>query len=138
MTEPKPKVLYILHNHAELHPGGSEMYVAELYEGMRESSEFEPVLVARAGSDERVRRVPHPGAPFGMLDRDPNQYLVLVENEWLDLFLMTAHDKTLYTRYFANFLLAHNPDVVHFHHTLFLVYDLISLVRFVLKFVVLV
>jgi glycosyltransferase involved in cell wall biosynthesis len=128
----RSKVLYILHNHPELHPGGSETYAVELYEAMREYGEFEPLLVARVGSDERVRRTLHPGAPFMLLDGDPNQYLVLIENERLDLFYMTAHDKQLYTSYFAKFLLAHKPDVVHFQHTLFIGYDLISLVRQVL------
>jgi glycosyltransferase involved in cell wall biosynthesis len=132
MPESRPKVLYILHNHPELHPGGSETYAAELYEAMREAGEFEPLLVARVGSDETIRRTLHPGAPFSMLNRDPNQYLVLVENQWLDLFYMTARDKTLYTRYFADFLRAHKPDVVHFQHTLFIGYDLISLTRQVL------
>jgi glycosyltransferase involved in cell wall biosynthesis len=128
----KSKVLYVLHNHPALRPGGSETYAAELYEAMRASGEFEPLLVARAGSDERMQRPVHPGAPFSMLDRDPNQFLVLIEDRWLDLFYMTANDKTLYTRYFANFLRAHEPDVVHFQHTLFIGYDLISLARRVL------
>jgi glycosyltransferase involved in cell wall biosynthesis len=128
----KKRVLYVLHNHPWLHPGGAETYALELYEAIQASGAFEPLLVARMGSDPHVRRTLHQGAPFSMLDRDPNQYLVLIENKWLDLFYMSAHDKTLYTTYFANFLRAHKPDVVHFQHTLFIGYDVISLTRKVL------
>jgi glycosyltransferase involved in cell wall biosynthesis len=126
---PKPKVLYILHNHPALHPGGSETYALELYETMRASDAFEPVLVARMGSDDRVRHAVHPGAPFRTLDGDPNQHLVLIEDEVCDHFYTTVSDKALYYKYFADFLTTHKPDIVHFHHTLFIGFDLISLVR---------
>ncbi len=42
---------------------------------------------------------------------------------------MTSKDKAVFSTYFANFLRAHKPDVVHFQHTLFVGFDLISQVR---------
>ena len=45
------KVLYVVHNHPTLHPGGAEAYALELYEAMRETPEVEPVLLARIGSN---------------------------------------------------------------------------------------
>jgi glycosyltransferase involved in cell wall biosynthesis len=128
----KAKVLYVLHNHPSLHPGGPETYSLELYEAMRESAEFEPVLVARAGSERGIQRSHRPGAPFSSLDGDPNQYLVLVEQEGFDFFYMTYGDKSLYTRYFADFLRAQDPDLVHFQHSLFIGCELISLIHYLL------
>ena len=46
----KRRVLYVLHNHPTVHPGGAEAYALELYEAMRSSEQFEPLLVARIGS----------------------------------------------------------------------------------------
>jgi hypothetical protein len=130
----KPRVLYILHNHPTLHPGGAEAYALELYEAMRESDEFEPLLVARTGSNPNfiIPRTAHPGAPFSSVNGDPNQYFVYTEMDDFDFFTMSSMDKSLYTTYFADFLLAQRPDIVHFQHTLFIGYDLISQVRHIL------
>src|SRR6478672_8801724 len=45
------RVLYIVHNHPALHPGGAEAYALELYEAMRDRPDVEPVLLARIGSN---------------------------------------------------------------------------------------
>jgi hypothetical protein len=42
---------------------------------------------------------------------------------------MTSRDKGLYTRYIADFIEAHKPDIVHFQHTLFIGFDVVSAVR---------
>ena len=68
----KKKVLYILHNHPVIRPGGSESYALELYEAMRGSEEFEPVLMARLGNDVAADRTPHAGAPFSRVNEDEN------------------------------------------------------------------
>lgn len=128
----RKRILYVLHNHPSVIPGGAEAYALELYEAMRASDEFEPLLVARIGSTVAVRRSPHPGAPFSAVNGDPNQYFAFTETEHFDFFYMTLRDKDFYSRHFAEFLEAYRPDVVHFQHTLFLGYDLISLVRQVL------
>src|SRR5436190_8062322 len=99
---------------------------------MRASGEFDPVLVARMESNYLFRRSSHPGAPFSAVEGDPNQYFVFQEDEAVDFFYMSAKDKSFYTTYFANFLKAQKPDVVHFQHTSFLGYELISLTRRVL------
>jgi glycosyltransferase involved in cell wall biosynthesis len=125
----KTKVLYVLPNHPSLHPGGPETYALELYEAMRDSAEFEPILLARMGSEGDVPQRHRPGDPFSSLEGDPNQYLVLVEREGFDFFYMTYGDKSLYNRYLADFLRFHKPDIVHFHDSLFLGCELISLIR---------
>jgi glycosyltransferase involved in cell wall biosynthesis len=134
MTMGKTKILYILHNHPTLHPGGAEAYAVELYEAMQASSEFEPLLIARTGSNPnfKIPRTDHPGAPFSSVNGDPHQYFIFTDMDNFDFFTMSSRDKSLYTTYFEDFLLAHKPDVVHFQHTLFIGYDLISETRRVL------
>jgi hypothetical protein len=49
----KPKVLYVVHGHPSLFPGGSETHALELYQAMRAAGECEPLLLARAAFDVR-------------------------------------------------------------------------------------
>ncbi len=125
----KPKVLYICHNHPIVRPGGAEAYALELYEGMRQHGEFEPIFVAKGGPPLSKRKQPHPGSPFGLVDGDPNQYFVYTEGYEFDYLYGSMVGKEFYTKHFHEFLLAYKPAVVHFQHTLFLGYDLIREVR---------
>ena len=125
----KTKVLYVLHNHPALFPGGAEGYALELYESLRDSPDFEPLLVARIGPNVASSRTSHPGAPFSAVGDDPNQYFLYTQPNDFDFFNMTSRDKNLYTQYIADFIRAHKPDIVHFQHTLFIGYDLVSAVR---------
>lgn len=126
------KVLYVVHNHPTLHPGGAEAYALELYEGMRETPGVEPVLLARIGSNVARQRVGRPGTPFSAVNEDPNQYFVFTETDHFDFFTLTSRDKSLYSQHLANFLLAQRPDVVHLQHTHFIGLDLLSQIRRVL------
>ncbi len=125
----KAKVLYVLHNHPALFPGGAEAYALELYLALRESTEFEPILVSRIGPNVASARKSHPGAPFSAAGDDPNQYFLFTQTDDFDFFTMTSRDKGLYTNYLAAFIEAHRPDIVHFQHTLFIGYDAVSAVR---------
>jgi glycosyltransferase involved in cell wall biosynthesis len=126
------RVLYVVHNHPTLHPGGAEAYALELYEAMREAPDVEPILLARIGSNVARQRVAHPGTPFSSVNGDPNQHFVFTETEHFDFFTLTSRDKTLYTRHLTDFLLAHRPDVVHLQHTHFIGLDLLTQIRRVL------
>jgi glycosyltransferase involved in cell wall biosynthesis len=126
------RVLYVVHNHPTLHPGGAEAYALELYESMRETPAVDPVLLARIGSNVARQRVAHPGTPFSSVNGDPSQYFVFTETDHFDFFTLTSRDKSLYSQHLTNFLLAHRPDVVHFQHTHFIGLDLLSQVRRVL------
>jgi glycosyltransferase involved in cell wall biosynthesis len=123
------KVLYVAHNHPTVRPGGAEAYALELYEAMRVSQEFEPVLAARIGEGTSVEASAHAGAPFSVIGNDPNQYYIRTEWDGIDFFLETYRDKRLYTVYIADFLEAYKPDLVHFQHTHFIGYDFVTLVR---------
>ena len=126
------RVLYVVHNHPTLHPGGAEAYALELYEAMREAPGVEPILLARIGSNVARQRVAHPGTPFSSVNGDPNQHFVFTETEHFDFFTLTSRDKALYTRHLTDFLLAHRPDVVHLQHTHFIGLDLLTQIRRVL------
>jgi len=125
----KTKVLYVLHNHPALHPGGAEQYALELHRAIRLSDEIEPILVARTGPSPGRQDTTHPGSPFSLVEDQADEYLVYTEWDGFDFFHQTSRDKALFSTYFANFLRAHKPDVVHFQHTLFIGCDLISQVR---------
>src|SRR5688572_19140180 len=116
----KRKVLYVLHGHPVVRPGGAEGYALELYESMRKSKDYEPVLVARIGTAGYTDPPRRPGAPFTVIGDDPNQYFVLTEWPPYDEFLETYREKSLYTTYIADLLRAFRPHVVHFQHTHFI------------------
>jgi len=129
----KKKVLYVMHNHPVVYPGGAEAYAYELYEALRGSDAIEPLLVARIGSGPSMQRGSHPGAPFSAVTPDdPNQFFLYTDWESYDWFKMTSRNKRLYGTYLTDFLRVHKPDVVHFQHMHFIGYDAVSHTRRVL------
>lgn len=126
---PKRKVLYICHNHPSVRPGGAEEYALELYEGMRCSEEFEPILLAKGGPPMSSFRQPHAGTLFAPVNDDPHQYFFYTSGEDFDSFYGTSRDKDCYTRAFHDFLVAFRPEIVHFQHTVHLGYDLLRQVK---------
>jgi glycosyltransferase involved in cell wall biosynthesis len=118
------RVLYICHDHPRVHLGGAEVYAYELYQAMRASGRFEPLLLARA---TKPSHRPHAGTPFRWVDEDRNQ--VLWYPEPFDGLFMTTHKKEQYTVHFHAFLSRYRPDVVHVQHTSGLGFDLIRQIR---------
>jgi glycosyltransferase involved in cell wall biosynthesis len=123
------RVLFVCHNHWALLAGGVESYVAGVYDTLRESPEFEPFVLARAGQPYSRTDAQHPDAPLAMVGRDPNQYLLYTDFSKFDYEFGRLRDKSVLTRSFADFLLALQPDVVHFHHTLYMGYDLVRVTK---------
>ncbi len=122
----KRKVLYVSHNHPSVRPGGAEAYALELYEEMRESDEFEPIFLAKGGPPLAETGRLHNGTHFGPVNEDSNQYFFYTDGYVFDwLYGTITSDKEIYTKHFHEFLIAFQPDVVHFQHTLHLGYDLI-------------
>jgi glycosyltransferase involved in cell wall biosynthesis len=123
------KVLYVLHNHPAVMPGGAETYALELYRAMRDSGPYETILLARTGPPvSRSGRV-HEGTLLEPVGEDPGQYFFHTDIEEYDWFLSTSGNKAVYTRFYRDFLRAFRPDVVHFQHTLFLGYDILRETR---------
>jgi glycosyltransferase involved in cell wall biosynthesis len=126
---PKRKVLYVCHNHPSVRPGGAEAYALELYEAMRASDEFEPIFVARSGPPVSTISRPHEGTLFTTVNADSNQYFFYTDASNFDWFYGTTPNKEVHTKFFHELLVAYQPDVVHFQHTLFLGYDLVRYTR---------
>jgi glycosyltransferase involved in cell wall biosynthesis len=129
----KHRILYVSSNHGAISPGGLESYTQELYEEFRQSDDFEPIYIARAGEPFTERSCHHGWSPFAMVGDDPNQYLFYTDTfaevlKYDALFRRWA-EKPVLTRFFRDFLLAQKPDVVHFHHTNFLGYDILRVTR---------
>ena len=125
---PKKKVLYVCHNHPIVMPGGAEVYALELYEAMRDSDEFEPIFLARAGATV-INTHSRPGSRFAALKKDRNQHFIYTKTSDFDFFNLTSRNKDIYTKDLHEFLLTHQPDIVHFQHTHLLGYDLIRQTR---------
>jgi glycosyltransferase involved in cell wall biosynthesis len=122
-----------VHNHPTVRPGGAETYAYELYEAMRSSDEFEPLFLARTGPP--VSAIPryHEGTLLtSVTNRDPNQYFFYTDVTNYDWMNGKSPTKEILTRFFTEFLEIHEPDVVHFQHTLFLGYDMLRATRNVL------
>jgi glycosyltransferase involved in cell wall biosynthesis len=127
----KKTVLFFVHGHPAVQPGGAEQYGYELYQALGRSDEFEPVLVARVGPRAGAAGDPHPGTRLCGVGGGPGQVLVYTgEEEWEPLNL-SLRNKTLYFEEVGAVLDAYRPDVVHFQHTLWLG---VGLVRFVRQF----
>jgi glycosyltransferase involved in cell wall biosynthesis len=125
----KPRILYVVHNHPSVRPGGAEAYAFELYEAMRTSGEFEPILLAKGGPPLAPVGHLHEGTQFAPVNDDPSQYFFYTDGYEFDWLFGTMTGKEIYTKHFHSFLKAFQPDIVHFQHTLHLGYDLIRQVK---------
>jgi glycosyltransferase involved in cell wall biosynthesis len=126
MSDARRKVLLVSHNHPHIKPGGAEGYALNLYEAIRDAGEFEPVFLARTGPafmPPTEFRPPHPYSPITSVNDDPNQYLIHTDLTGFDTFFHRSPRKETATRDYYNFLLAHEPDIVHFQHNYMLGYD---------------
>jgi glycosyltransferase involved in cell wall biosynthesis len=122
-------VLYVLHNHPSVMPGGAETYALELYEAMTGSQRYRPLVLARTGPPvSRSGRV-HEGTLLEPVGTDPDQYFFHTDIDDYDWFLSTSRNKDIYTKFYRDFLEAYRPDVVHFQHSLFLGYDILRETR---------
>src|SRR5438552_2684584 len=119
-----PKVLYVCLNHPKQRPGGAEQYAYELFTTVRDSSEFDAVWVAKVGPPMSIDAA-HPGTRFGLFDGVQDEYGIHTdpEVEEFDRLDGTARRKRIYTEDWRAFLRIHRPDVVHFHHNMFVGYD---------------
>jgi len=128
-----PRLLYISSNHLSVTPGGLETYTHDLYQAFRDSDEFEPMFIGRAGPPYTEDGCYHGTSPFRILEDDPNQVLFYT-NTFADL---SQYDplfgrwkgKQVLTRFFQDFLVAQRPDIVHVQHTMFLGYDVLRVIR---------
>ena len=125
----KLRVLYVCHNHSSVVPGGVETYAFELYQAMRESASFEPILLSRIGHPHTGPDPVHRGTFTSGVNHDPNQYLFYTDVSDFNWLMLTPRRKDGTTRFFREFLESYRPDIVHFQHTLFFGFDVITQTR---------
>ena len=123
------KILFVSHNHPEIRPGGAEGYALDVYEGIREAGEFEPVLLSRSGPPISIGTRYHEGRPITLVNHDPQQYFFYTDMSDWDWVFGRSPRKTALTRFFREFLLEQKPDIVHFQHTLYMGYDILRVTR---------
>jgi glycosyltransferase involved in cell wall biosynthesis len=129
MVGGRKKVLFLAHNHPAVRPGGAEAYALELYQAMRSSRDFDAVFMSRSGPPVSVTGPHHEGRPITLVGDDPNQYFFYTDLSDWDWTFGRSPQKSALTRFYAEFLLDQNPDVVHFQHTQFLGYDILRVTR---------
>jgi len=118
------KVLLVSLFHPELVRGGAQQVCYELFQGLRETGDVEPVLLASV--DESVPALFKSGARITGFDRRPNEFLFLsrgYDYQWHKVF------NPLLIEAYVEFLHLIEPDVVHFHHFLTLGIDLLTVTR---------
>jgi glycosyltransferase involved in cell wall biosynthesis len=124
------RLLLVVHSHPEFLVGGVEVYVKNLYDALRVSDRFEPILLARAGRPFTPTDRPHEGTPLALVSEDPNQYLLYTRFADFDpLYGRLCESKGEIARAFQEFLKAQQPDIVHFQHSAYLGYDMVRAVR---------
>jgi len=124
------KVLYVCHNHPRVRAGGAETYAHELHLAMRSQPVWEPTFLAKSGPPLSRSGRTHEGAYVSPVDGADAEYFLYADGYDFDwLYGTMRHSKELYTRHLREFLLALEPDVVHFQHTLFIGYDAIRETR---------
>jgi glycosyltransferase involved in cell wall biosynthesis len=123
------RVLFVLHNHPSISPGGTEAYALGVYDAFARSHDVEPFLLARADPGPTSE---HAQTPFAATGDDPNQILAYLSDDDYDKFFIRLRDKVPFVRSFTELLRSLRPDVVHFQHVLFLGAELVSVVRQVL------
>lgn len=119
-----PKVVYISHGHPDILKGGAEILAYELFTGMRESAAWTPFLLCAVTPD---RKEPHPGTPFSAINNDPSQTLIAAAG--FRPFLQSQNDLNVLNLHLARFFTELQPDVVHFHHSVFIGVEVLRLVR---------
>lgn len=120
----KLKVLLISVFHPELVRGGAQQICYELFQGLKEREDIEPVLLASV--DTSQRSLFKSGARITGFDGRPGEFLYLSRD--YDFMWHKVGSPALIES-FAEFLDLVQPDVVHFHHFLTLGIDLLALTR---------
>ncbi|NDY90910.1 glycosyltransferase family 4 protein [Ideonella livida] len=115
------RVLVVAHGHPELSRGGAEQAAYDEYRALGAMPGHESFLLARAPLSGS-----HGGTPFSVY-RAPSEFLF--HSDMPDLFKLSQPIKHMVWSGFREFLLKLRPDVVHFHHYVFLGVELISEVR---------
>ena len=123
----KPKILFVCHNHPDLHPGGTEIFSHGLFQAMKSQHGLEAVYLACVNTVHRLRL---PGTLLQSAGRTPDEILLWAGH--FDRFTLSQIDLHGIVPEFERLLRAFHPDVVHFHHVLLMGVEALQVVRRVL------
>ena len=118
------KVLLVSLFHPELVRGGAQQVCYELFEGLKEEPNIEPILLAAV--DQSVPALFKSGARITGFDQREGEYVFLSRD--YD-YLWHKAGNPLLVEAFIDFLELTQPDVIHFHHFLLLGIDLLTVAK---------
>lgn len=128
ITNPtRPRLLIISHNHPHYFPGGTEILAYGLYEELARAGLYETYFLA---ASNHLTHTLHPGTAIHAHAGQPREFLI-----WGDRFDYTYQSQAspeILSKDFAELLRELNPDVVHFHHTIRLGMEALSVTRMTL------
>ncbi|MGQ9368806.1 glycosyltransferase family 4 protein [Azospirillum sp. ST 5-10] len=120
----KPRILYVVHSHPRLNPGGTEIASHELFREMVASGTVEALYLACTNALHRERK---PGTSFQTVGRSADE--VLLWTGHVDRFFLSQLDLGGVVPDLTSLLTGFRPDVVHFHHALMIGVETLFLVR---------
>lgn len=131
-TQPKPvntvsktkKALIIVHNHPLISPGGSEILAYDLFHAIKNNTHYDAFFLAASNGQYRQARFT---TPFQSVNNAPDEVLFW-GGEFNYFYQSQKNPQSLYD-HFRSFLEQLQPDVVHFHHSLHIGLEVVSLVR---------
>lgn len=121
------KILFVCHNHPDLHPGGTEIFSHGLFQAMKSRHGLEAVYLACVNTVHRSRL---PGTLLQSAGRAPDEILLWAGH--FDRFTLSQIDLHGIVPEFERLLRAFQPDIVHFHHVLLMGVEALQVVRRVL------
>jgi glycosyltransferase involved in cell wall biosynthesis len=126
MTAP-PKLLFVAHNHPDLHPGGTEIFAHGLFHAMRERHGSDALFLACVNQVHRGRL---PGTLLQATGRAADELLLWTGH--FDRLMLSQIDLHGVVPEIERLLRAARPEIVHFHHLLLLGIEALQIVRRVL------
>src|SRR5258708_39363552 len=126
MSQP-PKILFITHNHPDLHPGGTETFSHGLFRELKAQHDVEALYLACVNTVHRDRL---PGTLLQSAGRAADELLLWTGH--FDRFMLSQIDLHGIVPELERLLLTFRPDIVHFHHMLQIGVEAFQLVRRVL------
>lgn len=118
------RILYIVHNHPALHPGGTEIFAHDLFGEVKSRAGVEALFVACTDKLHRERK---PGTVFQGIGDTADELLLWTGH--FDRFFLSQRDLYAIVPALSELLAAFRPNVIHFHHALMIGVEAIALVR---------
>ena len=130
---PKTRVLFVVHGHADLKPGGGELAAYHNYRAFQADDGYEAFLVAYLDDKRALSRE----TVLSRYELDRNAVFISISDENYDFFYQSfltksPSDSKRLLDSFRELLVTLAPDIVHFHHYQRLGVDLIGYVKQVL------